>query len=304
MPSQALDSSSQSLSPSPCGEEASQVGDYGDDKHLEHLYRLETLTNELPVAHTAESIISVGARFSEVSDASDPGIHDTTSAAGETISLHAGRLADLIREKSVTAPRPEPRTFYPINHLVKVVTMTRARQELTCSGVPNIDGILNKIFISETISDHRTRLFKIFVILTLIEKTEAIQTFIRDGIYDLDLPFEKKLSDGTRKTRNQYLRNPQIPRRAEFNDINVFKDWTPIDIENFMEKQHAICVPIFEFNTEPSAPVSHYNLHPQTILPYIENEENAKRCEGRSDVWKVKLHPAHIICETLDVSEI
>lgn len=198
------------------------------------------------------------------------------------------------------AASAEGRTFYPISDLEEVVTRTRVRQEL--SNLSDLDGTLDKIFVPRKIHDHKTRVFKIFVILTLMGKPGAIKDFIDDDIYDLDLPFERATTEGTPKARDQYLRNPQIPRRGSHNEIGIFKRWGAEDVENFMEKQHAVCVPIFDFDTQPGALVSHYHLHGKTILPYIHNGENGARGMGRSDVWKVRIHPAHIICKALGVS--
>jgi hypothetical protein len=280
-------------------------GDYNDDKHLEPPNRF---TNSYSVSPTADDdVAQVGAGSPEDSDVSDLeawDTMDTMSTGDESISLRStidpsSTLSDLIREKSKKAASAEGRIFYPINDLEKVVTRIRVRQEI--SNVRDLDEILDKIFVPRTVFDHKTRVFKIFVILTLIGKPEAIQDFINGELYDLDLPFERIISKGTPKTRDQYLRNPQIPRRSHI-EIGLFERWAPRDIESFMEKQHAVCVPIFDFDTQPGAPVSYYNLHEQTILPYIENEENVFRSEERSDVWRVKIHPAHIICKGLGVS--
>lgn len=286
------------------GGKTSQVGDYGDNKYLEQPNRFIYHHTISPTADDA--VVQVGAGFSESSDASGLKAWDRRSFGGDSISLRSkaessSSLSDLIRGRSREAASAEGRTFYPISDLEEVVTETRVRQEL--GNFPDLDGILDKIFVPRTVSGHLTRVFKIFVILTLMSKPEAIQDFIDDEIYDLDLPFERTTPEGTSKTRDQYLRNSKIPGRTSHSEIGIFNRWSPEDIENFMMKQHAVCVPIFDFDTQPGAPVSHYNLHGQTILPYIENEEHGSRSVGRSDVWRVKIHPAHSNSKALGVSE-
>lgn len=290
------------LSPPPFQEGTSQVGDYGDSKHLEQPNRFPRRLSLSPTAD--EALDQLGSGFSAPSDARALEVCDTKSTGGESISLRSNAdssstLSELIREKSQEAVSAEKRTFYAISDLEAVVTRITARQEL--GDVHDVDEILDQIFNPRTISNHKTRVFRIFVILTLMGKPAAIKDFIDDEIYDLDLPFERTTAEGILKNRDQYLRNRQIPGRSH-SEVGIFKRWTAVDIESFMEKQHAVCVPIFDLNTQGGAPVSHYNLHGQTILPFIENDQHSLRSEGRSDVWSVKIHPAHIICGALGVS--
>lgn len=301
MPAPTLQYSPDNLSPPPLEEGTSQVGDYGDTKHLE---RPDRFTRRASVSPTADAFVQVGSRFPETPNSGGLEPWETRSTGGESISLRsnadsAPTLSDLIREKSKDAVSAEARTFYPISDLQDVVTRDTARQEI--GNGPDVDAILDHIFVTRTISDHKTRAFKIFVILTLMGKPETIRDFVRDGIYDLDLPFERPTAEGTLKNRDQYIRNSQILGRGR-SEIDIFKRWAAADVESFVEKQHAVCVPIFDFDNQPGAPVSHYNLHGKTILPYIENDEHGLRGEGRSDVWRVKIHPAHIICGGLYVS--
>ncbi|KAG8163178.1 hypothetical protein KVR01_007656 [Diaporthe batatas] len=280
-----------SLSPPPLQEATSQVGDYGDNKYLGQP-KLSPRQSLSPIGNGA--LDQLGASFSAPSDGRAQEDCDARSTAGESISLQSNELSDLIRQKGKDAVSAERRTFYPISDLEEVVTRTTARQEL--GNRPDVEEILDHIFVPRIVSNHKTRAFKIFVILTLMGKPEAIRDFIDDETYDLDLPIERPVTDGTSTNRDQYIRNPQIMGRGR-REINIFKRWAAADTESFVEKQHAVCVPIFDFDTQPGAPVSHYNLHGQTVLPYIENGENGSRGEGRSDVWKVKIHPAHIICQ-------
>lgn len=282
-------------------EGTSQVGDYGDTKHLENPDRF---AQHFSVSSTADAFVQVGSRFPETPDSGGLGPWDTRSTGGESISLRSNadstpNLSDLIREKSRDAVDAEGRTFFPISDLEQVVTRTTARQEL--GNIPDLDAILDHIFLPRKVSDHKTRAFKIFVILILVGKPEAIRDFIDEETYDLDLPFERPTAEKTLKSRNHYIRNTQIPGRSH-SEITTFRRWAAKDLDIFVEKQHAVCVPIFDFDSQPGAPVSHYNLHGQTIIPYIENEEHGLRSEGRSDVWRVKIHPAHAICPGIWVS--
>lgn len=293
------------LSPYPChldreASSTSQINDHGDAGYLEHQQRLQS---QAPPScdslrtQAENDIAALGAEFSD----SQPDLHVVGTQPGDDISLGGynplkstpSSLGDEIRKFSAQTASVEKKYFYPIDALEQEVTKNRARDALGALEDCQMshDTVIDHIFDRTTHSGHTTRRLKIFVILALMYKSNAIVDFIKQGIYDVHLPFEKrKMSDG----QSQLFRNPQMEWDGPQEPIVLPDGWTQDDVENFETKQYHVCVPFFSLSTDDStSKVSHYNLREQSILPFIEDDEGNLGIGGFGEVWRVRLHHAH-----------
>ena len=121
---------------------------------------------------------------------------------------------------------------------------------------------------------------RLFAILAFIKQGAEIYSLLKEGVSDEDLPLERK-RDG--KGEFTLRRMSGIP-------IETFERWNEYDIEVFDRTQWWMIAPVFE-NTE------HYELDDGVILPFIPFKTNPdterKREGGYSEVYAVRIHPAH-----------
>lgn len=276
----------------------SQINDHGDAGYLEHQQRLQSRVPPSCDSSQAENdIVATGTEFSSFK----PDLTVVETQPGDDISLGdcsplkltPSSLGGEIRSVFAETASVEKKYFYPIDALEKEVTRNRARDALgaleDCQ--MNHDIVIDHIFDKTTHSGHITRRLKIFAILALMDKSNAIVDFIKQDIYDVHLPFEeRRLPNG----QTQFFRNPQIECKGREEPIALPDGWTENDAESFDTKQYQVCVPFFNLSTDDStSKVSHYNLRKQSILPFIEDDEANPGIGGFGEVWRVRLHPAH-----------
>lgn len=291
------------ISPYPChldreASSTSQINDYGDAGYLEHQQRIQSRaphSYDSSRTQAENDIAATGTEFSRFKP--DPTVAETQP--GDDISLGdcsplkstPSSLASEIR--GVFAETASVEYFYPIDALEKEVTRSRARDALGALEDCQMDHdtVIGHIFDKTTHSGHTTRRLKIFAILALLDKSNAIVDFIKQDVYDVHLPFEeRRLPNG----QSQLFRNPQIEWKGPQEPIALPDGWTQIDAENFGSRQYQVCVPFFNLSTDDStSKVSHYNLCKQSILPFIEDDEANPGIGGFGEVWRVRLHPAH-----------
>jgi hypothetical protein len=122
---------------------------------------------------------------------------------------------------------------------------------------------------------------QLFAILACINKGPEICSLLAEGISDTDLPF--------RRTDNN--REPFELQRKGGESIETLKSdkWTEDDLEQFGSKQFWMTAPIFEDKR-------HYELHDNTILPFLHFEPSKIPMSiqgGYSEVYPVRVHPSH-----------
>lgn len=222
----------------------------------------------------------------------------TTSVDGISLTDRSGdlqRLGNDIRGVVCQTGSTDSREFYPIDDLEEVVTKDRAREVFANHGDTEIETVIGEIFDTKTVSGNTTRRFKIFVNLALMEKPQLIAEFIKEGLFDLHLPLEKVQVAGAPKGRFHLVRKPRSQDEKLSDPISFFENWSQPDIASFLNTQHEVCVPIFDLTTDedPTTKLSHYKLHKQAVLPFIEDDQDNQGAGGCADVWKVKLHAAH-----------
>ena len=130
---------------------------------------------------------------------------------------------------------------------------------------------------------------KVFAILVGIGKSKSICAFVRENIADKDLPLVRFYSEphiSTRRNGHPYtLRTKGSPEKA----IEAMADWSDRDIRNFCREQWWVLAPVFD-------EMKHYELDDSCVLPFIEDHEgehDQTKSGGYSQVWGVRIHPAH-----------
>lgn len=220
-----------------------------------------------------------------------------------------GGLGDELREACCNTAGKQQREFVPIDALDRIVTEDRVRDILRnfskgSSSDPDQD--VQQILGTSAIPGKTTSRKKIFAILALIDKLEAIWDFVAEDIYDFHLPFEKQraqIIDGARKSHFELSRRSDTCASARI-PIRSSQGWSGAAVAGFEKTQWEVHVPIFFLNTDKEPKVRHYRLQESVILPFIEDDE-VEHCSGVGgfgDVWRVKLHPSHHNQGTLTVS--
>lgn len=146
------------------------------------------------------------------------------------------------------------------------------------------------------IGDDKVSFKKIFAILVLIEKADAILDFTINGIDDSSLPLHNE--PGTESL--SYIANENMYRVLSFT-----WNWNWSISSSFLRNQWAFLAPTFESTPET---ICHYQLSEDHILPIIYNEgpsvPGPEKVNGEMirhlgnfgdlpEVTKVRLHPQH-----------
>jgi hypothetical protein len=120
-----------------------------------------------------------------------------------------------------------------------------------------------------------------------MEQVDQILHFIKENLYDSDLPF--LLSEGPRKGARQLKRKDND---GNLHEIYLFAQWKTYELEAFDTFQWQLVAPYFHLSTQLEAKILHYSLENHVILPFIEDDE-IRHSGGYGDVWRIKIHPAH-----------
>jgi hypothetical protein len=121
---------------------------------------------------------------------------------------------------------------------------------------------------------------KVFAILAYMKKGPEICFLLKDGVSDQDLPLRRRRNDN-----GDFLleRESGVP-------IKTFEKWDDNDREEFDRIQWWMLAPVFDDK-------EHYDLDSKIVLPFIPYKANAdtvqKKEGGYSEVYAVRLHPAH-----------
>jgi len=165
---------------------------------------------------------------------------------------------------------------------------------------------------------------KIFAILVMIEMPHKIKHFLKEGIWDEDLPLTKRVVSGQfklfrRRTSNMLTTEKTtlsggqkseggllahlLDRRVEKPEkpLRCFRGWDSNRRGKFEEKQWAMVAPFFG-RGEPgdSRPVRHYRLQPQVVLPFTL-WEGVGHGGAFGQVYKVEIHKEH---HSFDIPEV
>lgn len=311
----------------------SQVDDLGNGKHLEQqkdseslfsgptgLYKLpadillaktgtgfrlegdhQSMSGDLDAL--SESQPSSFGHNDSLLERSIPGTKDTS------FTESTGSLEDELREAYCDTASKQRSEFLPIDALDGIITEDRVDDIIGKSpkGLSVESGrSVQQILCASMIPGQTTSRKKIFAILALIDKLEAIWDFVAEDIYDIHLPFEKQKAqtvDGSKKGRLELTRRSDTCASARI-PVKASHGWTGAAVTSFERTQWDVHVPIFFLNTQEDPKVRHYRLQDSVILPFIEDDEvkHGGKVGGFADVWRVKFHPSHHNQRSLAVS--
>lgn len=291
---------------------SSVVNDHGDARQLSENRRASTVGPsggyELS---TADWVAYSGARFTHADNIpelkeSDITAQDETSPPGEVSrhnlpakSAEKEHLGDSIRNAFQKSAVREGTNFLPIDALERIVTKDSVREELAnvTPVIPpeQLDKLTDQIWevtqvrspLPSKTSSKKTTRRKIFAILALMKKVSQIVEFVKEDLYDSDLPF--KIPENPHKGLRQLERKGED---GNLYSIQLSAKWEIHELEYFDNFQWQFLAPYFQLSTEKVPKILHYNLENRTIMPFIEDHE-VKHTGGYGDVWKVKIHPAH-----------
>ncbi|KAH7355989.1 kinase-like domain-containing protein [Pyrenochaeta sp. MPI-SDFR-AT-0127] len=211
--------------------------------------------------------------------------HSTFSSSEDLDDDIPPPLERLIRQRMVPSAGSHE-LFLPRNDLDDVITFSSIKGELKRSGVETtrLDIIAQQVL--ECPPDKTASRRKIFTILCLLRKAPKIQTFIDEGYYDCDLPFDFGIQANSDPT-------------GGFNPAPKFlKSWTGKNIDGFDKYQGQVLAPYFELSNESRLSFVEQNLHHSVVLPFVKYKVKdhvlGKTMQGGfSEVRIVKIHRAH-----------
>lgn len=200
-------------------------------------------------------------------------------AQEKTLAEMTGVLEDELREAYCDTAGKQRREFVPIDALDRIVTEDRVRDILGklskgSSSDPNRN--VQQVLGTSAIPGQTTSRRKIFAILALIDKLEAIWDFVAEGIYDFHLPFEKQKAhaiDGVSRKGRLELSRRSDTCASERIPIRASRGWNGAAVTSFERTQWDVHVPNFFLNTDKDPKVRHYHLQESVVLPFIEDDE-------------------------------
>lgn len=127
---------------------------------------------------------------------------------------------------------------------------------------------------------------QIFAILVLFNAQTKIASFIREELWDKDLPF-------IQNENNKWVYHPRRSQNEScfvesLNRLEVH------DADSFGNYQWFMLSPIFNMAANR---VIHYDLHPRITLPFLEHERghNPALIGGQGEVSRIKVHESHYV---------
>lgn len=147
---------------------------------------------------------------------------------------------------------------------------------------------------------------KIFAILVLCDKAEAISQFLRHDVSDSDLPLVKFAPWDSSPLPNLF----HLARKGCQKKLKCFQNWSYTAISRFEEWQWTTIAPFFSLGGRKS--VKHLELQDQAVLPFEKDSRFPDRASvssrlefkgGFSQVFRVSIHPDHHSLNAPDVSK-
>uniref|UniRef100_A0A8H7KAB5 Protein kinase domain-containing protein n=1 Tax=Bionectria ochroleuca TaxID=29856 RepID=A0A8H7KAB5_BIOOC len=133
---------------------------------------------------------------------------------------------------------------------------------------------------------------RIFAILVMVGRIQAIEKFIRHGIDDSVLPVKIRAVD--HQSRQSGLKHvPRCETKSRFDNSKIedcLWGFSKKDLGHFDMYQQEIHVPFFSFSGD-HGPFCFYDLDSECVLPFINMIPG--EAGGNGKVSKVQIHPAH-----------
>jgi len=198
----------------------------------------------------------------------------------DTAEEMAMTLQEQLENNLVSWPRGQEQLFLPVDAQDRLLTARNVAAEFERL-FPKLAQEERSNYVSRTCGSAR----KLFAILLGINKGGSIIDILADGITDGDLPLVKY-----RAAHSNYT-NPRFTLRSKWRidrPIHAIDqwDWRPT-IRQFYGEQWWLNAPVFKTQGK------HYEFEDDCVLPFLEDQEDINVSGGYSDVWGVRIHPAH-----------
>ncbi|CAM1510685.1 Fc.00g010200.m01.CDS01 [Cosmosporella sp. VM-42] len=285
---------------------ASSIGvkDFGDTKFPAPQHKQERAQQPLGSQRlTKETIPQTGTESSNsflLSNSIGPdGSHMSPAEALEQ-DIADDTLGEMLRGVMIESAPSGDHDFLPITEIESILIKDRVSQEvakLKLVRPHQLPKTTSEILDTKevTISTEAVRFTsrkKIFAILVLVGKVDAIRDFIDEGIYDSDLPFDYSREPNTTGGRREGRRLKRITETGEMQPINLFTKWKHEDVDAFEGQQWKVDVVIFRTCEGNSRQPPDFKLKGKSILPFTEAVELGRG--GFSAVHRVKIHRGHL----------
>lgn len=209
----------------------------------------------------------------------------------------AGSLTRMLRQEKIEWPSEGHSWFIPIDVIRKLEEKRSVREELRRI-FPRMDRDPLDHYV-HVICTKATRLFAI-LLASSIEIQEAICELLDEGITDANLPFVRVPLYGVDRERRS---SPYTLAKYEHTNcqredhagcgIRALSNWHGVEIQSLCRDQWLALSPIFR---RASKGIPHYHFEDNTVLPFTEDDENNNekmKSGGYSEVWAIRIHPAH-----------
>jgi hypothetical protein len=206
-----------------------------------------------------------------------------------------GSLTSMLRDSQIEWP-PEGLTwFIPIDVIRKLEEKTPVRKALE-----RIFPRMDRESLDHYVHIICTKATKIFAILLASSiDIRGIRGLLDEGIRDGNLPFVRVPLYGVKRERRSSYTLGKYEHKncqTEGHDgcgIRALSNWQGADVQNLERDQWVALSPVFK---KASEKVPHYHFEDTAVLPFTEDDENKKgkmMYGGYSEVWAVRIHPAH-----------
>jgi len=212
-------------------------------------------------------------------------------------------ILTLLEDAKIECQTSPNKYFIPRDHLENIVNIENVRRELKTL-FPSLTATKLNQYIATIFHPSRTAT-GVFVTVLWTRK-ESILEVLDEGITDSDLTLERqylRTHPGVfnrpfvlfcQRGHDQY-RHCKDPKhvKCKVTTVKAMSEWTPRQIQEFDAIQWRVKSPVFE--KLPDGEIPHYNIHPNIVMPYVEDHEYKDRLEagGYGEVWPVVIHPAH-----------
>jgi len=207
----------------------------------------------------------------------------------QNYSLQSAILASMLE-----AAGQEPKCFLPLDKLNALITLSSIKAELQRERYKLdedeqvLTSIAQQVLEVQNVQDKGPRKKgssrrRIFGVLVMLQRADAIRQMIAEGLYDSDLPFQ--------------FMNLGVFRRADdctqSFSIRFFRDWNFVARGMFEMYQFQMAAPHFVLSWHPGYPVYHYRIPSSNVLPFISDQSMGATKLGYSRLSKVAIHNAH-----------
>ncbi|KAI0892475.1 kinase-like domain-containing protein [Annulohypoxylon nitens] len=266
--------------------------DRGDSTHLKiSLDNSPSNSDKYSVPRTDEWLAAVSAGINSWD------IHGQFSDI-PVVNVQDKTLENQLREAILKYPRNDGQKFIPIGDFDKIVTRESVQREveLWLPEDRDIEIWVRAIWDTFSYNDNTTASpialtsrRRIFAILVLLNAQRKIASFIREELFDKDLPFIQNKKD-------EWVSYIQTGQERSC-PVSSLSQLDKRDADSFDNYQWFMLSPIFDM---AGGRVIHYELHCRITLPVLEHElgHNPTLIGGQGEVSRIKMHGSHYVLQT------